>query len=93
MALKVSFHPDGRSARRDANPDYPDGIHVRIVGDVNANTCRVELLYPAVGCGVWLVECDACGFRGGCTAAGGADDPRSMTVPCRPIVAGPGTVQ
>lgn len=73
----------GRKARCAPNPDYPEGIDADMA--FGAPGCVAKLPYPAEHLGVWFVTCRICGFRGALTAAGRVDDPRSVTLPCKPI--------
>jgi hypothetical protein len=64
------------------NPAYPDGIDVD--GAQGAVPfCKVELPYPAKRCGLYVVTCERCGMKYGCTTAGRPDDPRSITIACK----------
>lgn len=78
--LDVKFISSGRRAECLPSTEYPDGI------DVDCGfreMCSVDLPYPAECCGTYLVVCPKCGSSIGYTAAGRADDPRTVTVPCR----------
>lgn len=84
---QVSFHASGRGkARCASNPAFPDGITINLVNLAEEpepqNTCCVELPYPAPECGHILVVCTACVWRLAISAAGRADDPRTLIVPC-----------
>jgi hypothetical protein len=80
----VTFIDGGRSATQPPNPEYPNGIDLApYEGYVDTPLCKVELPYPARCVGGWRVECVKCGAGIICTTAGRADDPRSITVPCR----------
>jgi hypothetical protein len=70
----------GEEPQRPPNPDYPDGIDIR---SGVTPFCRVNLPYPAPGCGLWAVKCPRCGLSVGITAAGRADDPRSVELACQ----------
>jgi hypothetical protein len=63
------------------DPDFPYGISVNIAGSL-ISTCELPLPYPAPGVGEWVLVCDACGFTTTITAAGQADDPTKIRVPC-----------
>ncbi len=78
--LKATWMSDGRKPTQPPNPAYPDGVDVDM--SRAAVACSVALDYPAACCGVWLVECPACGLRVAVTAAGRRDDPRSVRVAC-----------
>ena len=66
------------------DPAYPAGIDL----DCSAGlpSCSTELPYPAKRCGVYLVECLTCHLRIGVTTAGRADDPKSLTMACKPVL-------
>lgn len=78
--VSIEFIPSGRGkAQCPPDPRYPHGITI----PYNApHKCLVELPYPAPECGVWRVECLTCGYSMLITAAGRADDPISVEVPC-----------
>lgn len=65
-----------------ANAAYPNGVDVQEAAP-GVPSCRVDLPYPAPERLVWSVRCRRCGFTLAITAAGRADDPRTVTVPCR----------
>ena len=87
-AMTVTWLDEGRQAQHPAdpkhltNPAYPKGVDVDCSGGAKA-TCTQALPYPAKGCGQHLVTCDICGRRIIVTAAGRADDPRSVKVACK----------
>jgi hypothetical protein len=77
----VKFVKSGRGKARCApNPDYPNGLDIRIK---ERPACIVDLPYPAPECGHWAIEYRLCGLTVAVTAAGRADDPRSVQVPCQ----------
>ena len=80
----VEWHGTGETAQHPANPAYPHGMDVDLSFGAPM-TCRMELTYPAEGVGGWLLTCRLCAIRVGVTAAGRADDPRSVVVACRPM--------
>ena len=68
-------------ATQPPDPKFPAGID----HDISRNkrpACRIALPYPATGIGSWSIKCLRCGFTTICTAAGRADDPRSITIAC-----------
>lgn len=82
--FKIEFVPSGRGKAQCApDPRFPEGVHVdlKITG---TPSCTAELPYQAPECGHFLVECRQCPFTLIVTAAGRADDPRSITMPCLP---------
>ena len=75
----------GREPQCPPNPAYPKGVP--IVSDAYrgvAGRCRTALPYPAPRCGYHFVTCNRCGLTALITAAGRPDDPRSLTVSCKP---------
>lgn len=67
------------------NPAYPNGVDVGCA-PVGVPSCKAALPYPAPERLVWIVRCKRCGLRAAVTAAGRADDPRSVTMECgRPL--------
>jgi len=86
MSAKPQFtvramHRNGPPTCRP-NPAYPNGIDVRETAP-GVQSCRAELPYPAPERLIWSVRCRLCGRTLMLTAAGRADDPRSVTIPCR----------
>ncbi len=81
----VEWNDHGREPKCAPNPEYPSGIDVPAL-DPDAKACKVSLPYPARRCGYYVVECKKCGIRVGCTTAGRADDPRSITINCKAIM-------
>jgi hypothetical protein len=85
MSAKPQFYikPTCRRGppQHPTNPAYPEGVDVQEAAPGVAS-CRVELPYPAPERLVWQVRCRRCGYALAITAAGRADDPRSVTVPC-----------
>lgn len=83
MHHEVTFVPSGRGkAQCPPNPDYPSGIAIDAAGDESVLSCVAQLPYPAPECGHWKIECGVCGLTVAATAAGRADDPISIRVPC-----------
>lgn len=83
--FKVVWHDRGREPQCAPDPAFPDGRDLDMT-DVLVEgwpTCRAELPYPAKRCGIYVVECKACGLTVGITTAGRPDDPRSVRVGCR----------
>ena len=78
----IEFHASGRGkARCPADPQFPDGVRATMARS-GAPSCTIEFPYPAPECGHWQAVCRLCGFSIAITAAGRADDPRSLTVNC-----------
>jgi len=93
MTLQTQFRIEwidaGREPREKPDPDYPLGIDLDMAkGRLPA--CKAIVPYPAKRCGYWHVECNICGESILITTAGRVDDPRSITMPCKPIVKGGG---
>lgn len=86
MLHDINFQPSGRGkAQCCPNENFPNGIELDATSSTDVDTCLVVLPYPASECGVWLVHCKTCGLAVGITAAGRADDPRSIKLPCNQI--------
>lgn len=81
--LRAVWIDGGREPRNPPNPAYPDGIDVDLSNGAT-RACSVQLRHPAPRCGTYLVVCRACGVRVAVTTAGRADDPRTVTVACKP---------
>ena len=82
-AADVTWVSTGGKAKCPPNPNYPNGIvvDVRTRPDPQFG-CKVDLPYPSPGIGQYHVRCRVCGVSVGCTAAGRADDPHSLVLPC-----------
>jgi hypothetical protein len=78
----VDWIDQQRETTQRADPAYPAGCAIDVALDA-PQACRVELPYPAARCGLWVVLCRVCGFPIALAAAGRADDPRSVRLPCR----------
>jgi hypothetical protein len=78
----IDWRDSGFEPECAPNPDYPEGIDLDVTRGAMLR-CRAPLPYPAKRVGVYTVRCTICGFQTGCTTAGRADDPRSITLPCR----------
>lgn len=79
---EIEFVPSGRGkARCPADPSYPNGKEIPPPPNARA-TCKVELPYPAPECGYFRVGCKICRNMVLITAAGRADDPVSVQMPC-----------
>jgi hypothetical protein len=78
----VKFTPSGRGkAQCPPNPAFPNGLTVNLAQE-GQPSCTFILPYPAPECGHFLVSCTKCPRRLAVTAAGRADDPVSITIPC-----------
>lgn len=82
MGFKINWVDREREAECAPNPAFPNGIDLDC-SKGQAATCAVSLPYPAKRCGVYVVECEACGIRVACTTAGRPDDPRSIKIGCK----------
>lgn len=83
MRHKVKWLDSGREPQVAPNPSYPDGIDIDICKGGEGG-CKIALPYPARRCGAYHVECKLCGATATVTTAGRKDDPRSLTMPCKP---------
>ena len=81
-AIRVTWLDEDHRPEHPANPAYPDGIDVDCSASAKA-TCTQPLPYPATGRGQYLLVCERCGLRVIVTAAGRADDPRSVKMACK----------
>jgi hypothetical protein len=78
----IVFKDHRREPQCPPNPDYPHGIDVDLTHGAEPS-CSTTLPYPALRCGLWIIECEKCGLRVAVTAAGRIDDPRSVKMPCK----------
>jgi hypothetical protein len=81
--FKIAWLDAGRNPTEASDPRYPQGIDLDVAAG-KAASCLVCLPYPAPRCGMYHVECRRCGVNALVTAAGRADDPRSIRLPCKP---------
>ena len=80
--FEIEWIDHSREPQNDPDPAYPNGVDVDAARGA-ACACKVNLPYPAKRCGNFVVRCLTCGFTAAITTAGRADDPRSVTVPCK----------
>ena len=81
-AHTVTWVDREREPRHPPNPNFPAGKDIDASNGA-AQTCKVDLPYPAKRCGYYLVECTFCGLRVAATTAGRPDDPRLIILPCK----------
>ena len=67
------------------DPAFPTGKDLDVTR-LDGPSCTVAIPYPAEERGVWIIECSRCKYRVAVTAAGRLDDPRSIRVPCKPML-------
>jgi hypothetical protein len=84
MGIGVIFLDSGREPTRRPNPAYPDGIDVDLRQHALEAACCYNVPYPAPRCGAYHVKCEKCGYVAVITVAGRPDDPRTITMPCKP---------
>lgn len=83
----VVFHPSGRGKAQCApDPKFPNGMPVIIPAEEGAKRCEVALPYPAPECGLYSINCSLFRLSILITAAGRADDPISVSLPCKATV-------
>lgn len=82
MAFDVGWVDVQSESLDPSDPLYPAGSSIDVALDA-MRACQVELPSPATRCGHWMVSCRACGFAITLRAAGRADDPCRVRVPCR----------
>ncbi len=78
----IEFNQTGGKAKHKPNPNYPKGIDVDVSQGAKS-TCTTPVGYPAKCIGFWSIECRVCRQKAAVTAAGRADDPRSVKLPCK----------
>lgn len=84
----ITWHDAGREPQEPPDPRYPAGVDLEPV-EGEGPRCHTPLPYPARRCGFFLVRCLLCGLRVAVTTAGRPDDPRTLTVSCKPVGEGP----
>lgn len=77
----IIFDDAGRTAQNPSDPRFPAGVDIDTTRDLKPS-CWGLLPYPAPRIGHWDITCRRCGLRVAITAAGRADDPRSLRIPC-----------
>ncbi len=82
----IEWRDAGKWPKIAPNPAYPEGIDLN-VAEASVNSCICLLPYPAKRIGAYIIECKICGYSAACTTAGRPDDPRSIKVPCKLLVA------
>ena len=80
--LTIEWSPAEYTATWPAKPAYPNGEPVDVHPGA-PRSCLASLRYPAPSCGVWSIRCQACRRMVVVTAAGLADDPRSVRIGCQ----------
>lgn len=83
MTIDVKFIDRGREPREKPDPKFPNGQDISFAPHVLAKSCCSNTPYPAPRCGYYSVLCKECGFTALITVAGRADDPRTITLPCK----------
>lgn len=81
--FKIDWLDHGREPQCKPNPNYPDGKTVDLRFLESDEHCEVHLPYPARRCGAYIVDCQFCGVRVGCTTAGRSDDPCKIIIACK----------
>jgi hypothetical protein len=81
--MDVIFLDSGREPKCKPDPAFPDGVHVNLASPTQTKVCCTNVPYPAPRCGAYVLTCEKCGNRVSVTVAGRADDPRSVTMPCK----------
>lgn len=79
MTHPIQFVASGRGKSQcPPDPKFPN----RVASGTGAIGCFVALPYLAPECGYYLVICDSCEMSVANAAAGRADDPISIVMPC-----------
>jgi len=73
-------------SRARPDPNYPNGMVVRIVNPGVMQTCQLDLPYPAPSPGTHMITCQLCGLKVAITAAGRPDDPKLAIVGCLTVI-------
>lgn len=87
-SFKIEWIDRGREPQCAPDPKFPNGKDLDCTRLPGQSTCKADLPYPAKRCGLYYVECQACGTNAMITTAGRPDDPRSVKLVCEK-----GTVQ
>jgi hypothetical protein len=78
--MAIFIGDNGRMPKQPPDPRYLDGKDVDASQGLRG--CSITLEHPTPCCGWWALKCERCGHVSIVTAAGRADDPRTITVPC-----------
>ena len=81
--FRVMFKGTGRKAPPAPKSRTLEGVDIITPCPEGQPSCRVPLPCPAKEIGGWMVECTICQATVSCMAQGRADDPRSITIPCK----------
>ena len=84
--MKIMWLDAGRTAQCAPDPRYPLGMDVDMSAGAEV-TCKANVPYPAPRCGQHFIHCETCGQKVIVTAAGRADDPRTVRVACKLVKA------
>lgn len=85
MTIDVTFIDSGREPKEKPDPKHPDGVAIDLRQSPLLKGCTRNLPYPAPRCGLYEVRCRTCGASVAVTVAGRADDPKVLTIPCKPV--------
>jgi hypothetical protein len=81
--FSIEWRPRELPQMMAPNPAHQAGIDVVLANAGNGLACRARLPYPMSESGVHIVTCTRCDRRVGVSAIARADDPRSITIPCK----------
>jgi hypothetical protein len=79
--FKIEWRDSGAEPECAPDPHYPTGV-VLDLSKGQQPSCAIDLPYPALRVGYYLIDCQLCGLRVACTTAGRIDDPRRIKVAC-----------
>jgi hypothetical protein len=82
--MKITWLDRMREPKCEPDPAFPDGKDIDGALGIEP-FCKADLPYPAKRCGVYVVQCERCGYTIALTTAGRPDDPRSVTIPCKSL--------
>lgn len=85
MTIDVKFNDSGREPKEKPDSKFPNGRDINLAPHALAKVCCRNLPYPAPRCGTYSIRCRECNFTVLVTVAGRADDPRTITLPCKEI--------
>lgn len=82
MQFQVIWQDRKRQPAVPFNRAYPWGKSCDLAGGM-LPACQLDLEWPALRCGQYLIACIKCGMRVVVTTAGRVDDPRQVRMPCK----------
>jgi hypothetical protein len=84
VGFDITFVDSGREPQCKPDPKFPEGRHIVLGDPKTQKMCARNIPYPAPRCGFYAIRCLECGCTVMLSVAGRPDDPRIVSVPCKP---------